>query len=62
VPAILTPVKTGIFVLLLLSLQRLGMRLILAMIAVLIGTIGLCYFIEILVVPETTPNLGAFLK
>lgn len=48
---------TACDVLLLLSLQRLGMRLIEAVIAVLIGTIGVCYFIEIFVLPQTTPNL-----
>jgi manganese transport protein len=48
---------TACDVLVLLSLQRLGMRLIEAVIAVLIGTIGLCYFIEIFVLPQTTPNL-----
>jgi manganese transport protein len=48
---------TAFDVLLLLSLQRLGMRLIEAVIVVLIGTIGLCYFIEIFVLPQTTPNL-----
>jgi len=65
---------TACDVLLLLSLQRLGMRLIEAVIVVLIGTIGVCYFIEIFVLPQTTPNLleiasataapnlGAFLK
>ena len=48
---------TAFDVLLLLSLQRLGMRLIEAVIVVLIGTIGICYFIEIFVLPQTTPNL-----
>jgi manganese transport protein len=48
---------TAFDVLLLLSLQRLGMRLIEAVIVVLIGTIGVCYFIEIFVLPQTTPNL-----
>ena len=48
---------TACDVLLLLSLQRLGMRLIEAVIVVLIGTIGVCYFIEIFVLPQTTPNL-----
>jgi manganese transport protein len=48
---------TGFDVLLLLSLQRLGMRLIEAVIVVLIGTISACYFIEIFVLPATTPNL-----
>jgi manganese transport protein len=48
---------TAFDVLLLLSLQRLGMRLIEAVIVVLIGTIGVCYFIEIFVLPQTKPNL-----
>ncbi len=48
---------TAFDVLLLLSLQRLGMRLIEAVIVVLIGTIGVCYYIEIFVLPQTTPNL-----
>jgi manganese transport protein len=48
---------TAFDVLLLLSLQRLGMRLIEAVIVVLIGTIGVCYFIEIFVLPQTSPNL-----
>ena len=48
---------TAFDVLLLLSLQRLGMRWIEAVIVVLIGTIGVCYFIEIFVLPRTTPNL-----
>jgi manganese transport protein len=48
---------TAFDVLLLLSLQRLGMRLIEAVIVVLIGTIGVCYYIEIFVLPQTSPNL-----
>ena len=48
---------TALDVLLLLSLQRFGMRLIEALIVVLISTIGLCYFIEIFVIPQTAPNL-----
>ena len=48
---------TAFDVLLLLSLQSLGMRLIEAVIVVLIGTIGVCYFIEIFVLPQTRPNL-----
>lgn len=48
---------TAFDVLLLLSLQRFGMRLIEAVIVVLIGTIGACYFIEIFVLPQTAPNL-----
>src|SRR5579862_761973 len=48
---------TAFDVLLLLSLQRLGMRLIEGVIVVLISTIRICYFIEIFVLPQTTPHL-----
>jgi manganese transport protein len=48
---------TAFDVLLLLSLQRLGMRWIEAVIVVLIGTIGICYYIQIFVLPQTKPNL-----
>ncbi len=48
---------TAFDVLLLLSLQRLGMRLIEGVILVLIATIGACYFIEIFVLPQTHPSL-----
>ncbi len=50
-------VITAFDVLLLLSLQRLGMRLIEAVIVALISTIGVCYFIEIFVLPEAAPRL-----
>jgi manganese transport protein len=49
-------VITSFDVLLLLSLQRLGMRLIEAVIFVLIATIGACYYIEIFVLPQTHPD------
>ena len=39
-----------------LALQRFGMRTIEAMIALLIATIGVCYFIEIFVLPATQPS------
>ena len=44
--------------LLLLSLQSFGMQIIEAFILVLVLTIGACYFIEIFVLPQTTPNFG----
>jgi manganese transport protein len=47
---------TSLDVLLLLSLQRLGMRLIESVILVLIATIGVCYYIEIFVLPQTRPS------
>jgi len=48
---------TGFDVLLLLSLQRLGMRMIEAFILVLVTTIAGCYFIEIFVLSQTAPGL-----
>src|SRR5271155_3455435 len=48
---------TAFDVILLLSLQRFGMRLIEAVILVLISTIGVCYFVEIFVLPQTTPSV-----
>jgi manganese transport protein len=47
---------TAFDVLLLLSLQGLGMRMIEAVILMLITTIGICYFIEIFVLPATNPS------
>jgi manganese transport protein len=47
---------TAFDVLLLLSLQRFGMRLIESVVLVLIATIGICYFVEIFVLPQTQPN------
>lgn len=49
---------TAFDVLLLLSLQGLGMRVIEAVIVVLIATIGVCYFVEIFVLPSTHPSFG----
>ncbi|HWB59916.1 MAG TPA: Nramp family divalent metal transporter [Chthoniobacteraceae bacterium] len=48
---------TACDVIILLSLQRAGMRFIEAVIVVLIGTIGVCYYIEIFVLPQITPNV-----
>lgn len=47
---------TALDVLLLLSLQGLGMRAIEAVVVVLVATIAVCYFIEIFVLPETRPS------
>ncbi len=47
---------TSFDVILLLSLQRLGIRMIEAVVLVLITTIGVCYFIEIFILPQTHPN------
>jgi manganese transport protein len=49
---------TAFDVLLLLALQGLGMRLIEAVVAVLVGTIAVCFFIELFVLPQTMPDFA----
>src|SRR5947199_3488786 len=56
IPLLWAVVITGIDVLLLLALQRYGMRTIEAVVLVLIATIGVCYLVEIFVLPQTRPN------
>jgi manganese transport protein len=47
---------TACDVLVLLTLQGLGMRLIEACVLVLVTTIGVCFFLELFVLPQTVPN------
>ena len=47
---------TGVDVLLLLGMQRFGIRGMESMVLVLISTIALCYFVELFVLPETRPG------
>jgi len=49
---------TAFDVLLLLALQGLGMRMLEAVVAVLVATIGVCYGLEIFVLPQTQPNFA----
>jgi len=49
---------TAFDVILLLSLQRFGMRMIEALVLVLVATIAGCYFIEIFVLPQTAPEFA----
>ncbi len=56
IPLIWAVVITGFDVLLLLMLQQFGMRTIEAVVLILVATIGLCYIIEIFVLPQTRPN------
>src|SRR5437660_1222831 len=56
IPLLWAVIITGVDVLLLLALQRYGMRTIEAVVLVLIMTIGVCYLIEIFVLPQTRPN------
>jgi manganese transport protein len=56
IPLLLAVIITGLEVLLLLALQRFGMRTIKAIFLLLIATISVCYFIEIFVLPQTQPG------
>ncbi len=56
IPLLWAVIITGLDVLLLLALQSFGMRTIEAVVVVLIATIGVCYFIEIFVLPQTRPS------
>jgi manganese transport protein len=56
IPLLWAVIITGLDVLLLLALQRFGMRTIEAIVVLLITTIGVCYFIEIFILPETQPS------
>src|SRR6266478_3088138 len=56
IPLLWAVIITGLDVLLLLALQRFGMRVIEAVVLLLIVTIGVCYIIEIFVLPQTQPN------
>ena len=57
IPLFWAVIITGLDVLLLLALQRYGMRTIEAVVLVLVATIGVCYFIEIVILPQTQPSL-----
>src|SRR5271165_3643952 len=56
IPLLWAVIITGLDVLLLLALQGLGMRTIEAVVLLLVATIGACYFIEIIVLPQMHPN------
>jgi manganese transport protein len=58
IPLLWAVVITAFDVLLLLALQGLGMRLIEAVVAVLVGTIAVCFFIELFVLPQTMPDFA----
>jgi manganese transport protein len=57
IPLFWAVIITGLDVLLLLALQRFGMRTIEAIVLLLVATIGVCYFIEIFILPQTQPNV-----
>ena len=57
IPILWAVLITGADVLLLLALQRFGMRTVEAVVLLLVATIGACYFIELFVLPELRPNI-----
>lgn len=56
IPLLWAVIITGLDVLLLLALQRFGMRTIEAVVVLLVATIAVCYFIELFVLPQTRPG------
>jgi len=56
IPLLWAVILTAADVLLLLCLQRFGMRTIEAVVLLLVLTIGFCYFLEIFVIPQTSPS------
>jgi len=56
IPLLWAVIITGLDVLLLLALQRYGMRTIEAIVVILVATIAVCYFIELFVLPQTQPS------
>jgi manganese transport protein len=56
IPIFWAVIITGTDVLLLLALQRFGMRTIEAVILLLVLTIAVCYYLEIFVLPQTQPS------
>jgi manganese transport protein len=58
IPLLWAVIITGLDVLLLLGLQRFGMRTIEAIVLLLVATISVCYYIEIFVLPQTQPSFA----
>ncbi len=56
IPLLWAVIITALDVLLLLALQRYGMRTIEAVVLILVATIGGCYFLEVFVLPQTHPG------
>ena len=59
IPLLWALVITAFDVLLLLALQRVGMRFIEALVTMFVSTIMVCYFIEIFIIPQTQPDFPA---
>ncbi len=58
IPLFWAVVITACDVLILLALQGYGVRLIEAVVLVLVATIGLCFFLELFVLPQTRPDFA----
>jgi len=56
IPLLWAVIITGLDVILLLGLQRFGMRTIEAIVLLLVATMGVCYFIEIFILSQTQPS------
>jgi manganese transport protein len=56
IPLLWAVIITGCDVLILLGLQRFGMRTIEAVVLLLVATMAVCYYIEIFVLPQTHPS------
>lgn len=56
IPMLWAVIITGLDVLLLLALQHYSMRTIEAVVLLLIATIGVCYLVEIFILPQTHPD------
>jgi manganese transport protein len=56
IPMLWAVIITGLDVLVLLAMDRFGMRTIEGIVLVLIATIGVCYYIEIFVLPRMHPS------
>src|SRR5947209_11290832 len=56
IPLLWAVLITAVDVLLLLALQRFGIRTLEAVVLLLVATIGVCYFLEIFVLPQTKPG------
>jgi len=56
IPLLWAVLITATDVLLLLALQRFGIRTVEALVLLLVATIGVCYFIEIFILPQTAPS------
>jgi manganese transport protein len=58
IPLLWAVIITAADVFLLLALQRFGMRMIEAVVLMLVVTIGVCYFLEVFIIPQTAPSFA----